>query len=74
MTNLPAGPRILDIGCGPGKQTLDLAGLGNGSIVALDICWPFLVTLQEKIKSGGLGERVICVRGSMDSLPQTSSL
>ncbi|GHH99339.1 class I SAM-dependent methyltransferase [Neobacillus kokaensis] len=35
-------PSILDIGCGPGMQTLVLAAITDGTIVATDITEGFL--------------------------------
>lgn len=32
LSNLPDKPIILDIGCGPGQQTMDLATLSAGTI------------------------------------------
>ncbi len=36
LKDVPQQPCILDIGCGPGVQTLELARVSNGRIVALD--------------------------------------
>ena len=30
-------PRILDIGCGQGQQTMELARLGGGEVIGIDI-------------------------------------
>lgn len=38
----PNQPLILDIGCGPGVQTVELARIAGGNIVALDNHQPFL--------------------------------
>ena len=46
LKNLPAKPRILDIGCGPGMQTIELAKLSGGQIEALDNHQPFLDQLN----------------------------
>src|SRR5262249_2954443 len=37
VEGLPPEPRVLDIGCGSGAQTIDLARATGGSIVALDL-------------------------------------
>jgi len=37
MPDVPQAPRILDIGCGPGVQTVDLLNMSAGSVVAVDI-------------------------------------
>ena len=38
MEYLPPEPRILDIGCGPGVQTVELLRLSGGTVVALERC------------------------------------
>ena len=58
-------PYILDIGCGTGVPTLELARLSNGQIVALDISQPSLDELQSKIESAGLSARVKTVMGTL---------
>ena len=41
--SLPEGALVLDLGCGPGKQTFDLAGaLPNAQVLAVDLHQPFL--------------------------------
>ena len=37
LEGLPKDPEILDVGCGVGKQTLALAGLISGRIIAVEI-------------------------------------
>jgi len=51
---LPKQPLILDIGCGPGVQTIELAKLSNGKIIALDNHQAFLDKLMKKVKDEGL--------------------
>jgi len=58
-------PRILDIGCGTGIQTLELARLSQGEIVALDIDQPALDELNRKIREVGLTNRIRAVNCSM---------
>jgi len=55
---LPAEPRILDVGCGNGSQTLDLAEVSSGRITAVDNHAPFLERLQKEANARGVGERV----------------
>ena len=69
IRNLPRNPKILDIGCGPGKQTLDLLSLTNGSITGLDYYQVFLHGLEEKAAQRGLKERIHTLRGDMSNLP-----
>jgi ubiquinone/menaquinone biosynthesis C-methylase UbiE len=68
MLPTPEYPRILDIGCGPGNQTMELARLGGGEVVAVDNHRPYLDELQRKIEAAGLTERVHAVEASMSEL------
>lgn len=54
IRNIPQRPRILDIGCGPGAQTVCLAELSKGEIVAVDIHVPFINQLKELLEARGL--------------------
>jgi len=68
LKNLPAKPRILDIGCGPGMQTIELAKLSGGQIEALDNHQPFLYQLNLNAKKEGLSDRIKTVNGDMFNL------
>jgi len=69
LEQLPKNPRILDIGCGPGMQTIELAKLSNGQIDALDNHQPFLDQLEKNIKIEGLTGKIKLVKGDMFRLP-----
>jgi cyclopropane fatty-acyl-phospholipid synthase-like methyltransferase len=58
MSGLSSSSKILDIGCGPGKQTLDLASLSTGEIVAVDNHQPAVDRLSAAIQAAGLEHRV----------------
>ncbi len=68
LKGLPASPRILDIGCGPGMQTVELAKLSKGRIDALDNHAPFLDQLAERAKKEGVSGSIKIVKGDMFSL------
>ncbi|MFX1365009.1 MAG: class I SAM-dependent methyltransferase [Promethearchaeota archaeon] len=51
-------PHILDIGCGTGMPTLELAELSNGEIIGIDVNQDALDKLNQKIKEKGLKNRV----------------
>ena len=61
-------PRILDIGCGCGVPTMELARLCDGEIIGLDIDQVLLEKLERKIIDGGLKDRVKTVKCSMFEL------
>jgi ubiquinone/menaquinone biosynthesis C-methylase UbiE len=65
VTGLPASPRILDLGCGPGAQTIDLVRATRGEIVALDLHTSFLSELRARADSAGFGDRITTLHGSM---------
>jgi len=65
LKNLPSEPLILDIGCGPGIQTLELTKLSNGSIIALDTYQPFLDMLMRNAIKEGVEKRIILKNQSM---------
>lgn len=58
-------PRILDLGCGSGIPTMELARLSNGEIIALDINESLLDILRSKIKNAKVSDRVKIVNGSI---------
>jgi ubiquinone/menaquinone biosynthesis C-methylase UbiE len=62
------GPRILDIGCGTGIPTLELARVSNGEIVGMDIEEEHLTVFARYIHEAGLQKRVSAVRCSMRQL------
>ncbi|MFM9843412.1 MAG: class I SAM-dependent methyltransferase [Dongiaceae bacterium] len=67
---LPAAPRILDIACGPGMQTMDLASLLPAArITAVDMHEPFLEELRRRAKAAGVADRIEILRGDMAALP-----
>ena len=66
---LPGEPRVLDIACGPGAQTLDLAtALPHASIIALDAHEPYLDQLHRRASAAGLADRIQPILGDMTAL------
>lgn len=66
---LPHKPVVLDIGCGPGRQTLTLASKLSGEIYALDNHQPFLDALESRSKSKEVKALIKTVNALMDHLP-----
>lgn len=58
-------PRILDVGCGRGGPTLELARLSHGHVIGLDINQHDLDELARKAEREGLSDRVTAVHGSL---------
>ncbi len=58
-------PRVLDMGCGSGIPTLELARLSDGEITGIDIDQQLLNRLGKRIKETGLSDRITTLRGSM---------
>jgi len=58
-------PCILDVGCGSGVATIELAKLCDGQIAALDIDEHELNRLDAKIEKAGLSHRLTTVKCSM---------
>jgi len=77
IKGLPPKPKILDIGCGTGTQTFDLAEMTDGDITALDNHPPFIDMLNQKAERAGLAHRVHGVVGDMsapDFMPESFDL
>lgn len=68
LPNIPTHPNILDIGCGPGMQTIELAKLTDGKILALDIHQPFLDYLMQQAENECLLEKIETINQSMLSM------
>jgi ubiquinone/menaquinone biosynthesis C-methylase UbiE len=66
---LPAQPKILDVGCGTGAQSLILARETKGSVVATDLVPNLLATVRERASAAGLGDRVTTQVADMSKLP-----
>jgi len=67
---LPEQPAILDVGCGSGIQTIDLARLApEARITAVDVHAQFLFDLRTRADAAGVAARINPVQASMDNLP-----
>jgi len=64
----PPSPRIIDLGCGVGAQTLHLAELTSGTIVAVDSHAPSIERLRAAVAVRGLTDRIQAIVGDMDEL------
>lgn len=65
----PPRPRVLDLGCGPGRSALLLAREADAQVTAIDLHQPFLDELDAAAAAAGLGHAIRTARLSMDELP-----
>lgn len=68
-TDLPAHANVLDIGCGPGMQTIALAQAFDGHIIAGDLSDEYLAQLGVAATAAGLRDRIEPCRLDMFELP-----
>ncbi len=68
VPSLEDSARILDVGCGTGAQTLDLATATRATITAVDIHPPFIEELNARAAERGLADRVEGRIGDMTAL------
>ena len=68
LPDLPDNPKILDIGCGKGIHTIELAKMSDGRIVAVDNHRPFLDAHKQSAILAGVSDRLLCLQGDMFSL------
>ncbi|WP_017236674.1 bifunctional class I SAM-dependent methyltransferase/N-acetyltransferase [Streptomyces sp. SS] len=66
---LPERPRVLDLGCGPGRSALLLAAEAGAEVTAVDTHEPFLAELRESAAARGLDGSVHTLRADMRALP-----
>lgn len=68
LKNLPPKPVILDVGCGIGMTSIELAKLSNGNIIALDINPVFLEILQKHAKEQRVADKIKTINQDMCSM------
>ena len=75
--DLPPAPAVLDLGCGTGAQTLHLAELTSGFIVAIDSHAPSIERLRATVAMRDLAHRIRPLVGDMahpDQAPERFDL
>jgi cyclopropane fatty-acyl-phospholipid synthase-like methyltransferase len=58
LGELPASPRVLDLGCGSGRAALVLAEALRARVIAVDNHQPFLDQLRTAVRERGLEELI----------------
>ncbi|MCP5181992.1 MAG: class I SAM-dependent methyltransferase [Pseudomonadales bacterium] len=70
VPSLPPSPRVLDIGCGPGAQTLVLArAIPDARITAVDAHLPYLEDLRARARQEAVSGQVQAYQADMRALP-----
>ena len=65
LLDLAPHPNILDIGCGNGPQTIELAKITDGFITAVDNCDEFISELEKRALNEGLSDKIKPMKFSM---------
>lgn len=68
VVDLPKDALVLDIGCGQGMQTIELAKHIDGEIIALDFHDGFLDILSLEAKKLGLDDKIVTLHKSMKEM------
>ncbi|WP_328941614.1 bifunctional class I SAM-dependent methyltransferase/N-acetyltransferase [Streptomyces sp. NBC_00250] len=66
---LPERPRVLDLGCGPGRSALLLAAEAGAEVTGVDTHEPFLAELRRSAAARGLDGSIRTLRADMGALP-----
>lgn len=68
LPHLAASPKVIDIGCGTGQQTEQLATLPDSDIIAVDLLPEMIEGVKLRITQAGI-KNVHPLQASMDALP-----
>lgn len=68
LPSLNSSHRLLDVGCGSGAQTIDLARMTEAQIIAVDNHPPFVAQLTKRVSDMNLAARVTAQVGDMKDL------
>lgn len=58
IPSFPKGPRVLDVGCGPGRQAVELLRSGAGTVVALDFLPEMIERVIAEAESEGVSDHL----------------
>ena len=68
MSDVPESPRILDVGCGPGMQTVELLRITSGTVVALDLIPEMITRVKARAESAGVSDRLETLEQDMTEM------
>ena len=67
---IKSGMTVLDVGCGPGFFSIDIAKMldGSGKVIAADIQEKMLAIIRKKIKSTSLGQTIELHKSDLENV------
>lgn len=65
IKEIPDNPKILDVGCGTGMQTIELIKHFGSKIVAVDNHSPYLEKLNSEAQRKGFEDQILCLNANM---------
>jgi SAM-dependent methyltransferase len=68
MTEVPDSPRILDVGCGPGMQTIELLRATSGTVLALDLMPEMIARVRARGERAGVSDRLETLQLDMNEM------
>jgi len=68
MKELPYSPRVLDVGCGPGMQTIELLRVTSGTVLALDLMPEMIARVRARAESAGVSDRLETFQQDMNEM------
>jgi SAM-dependent methyltransferase len=77
LNALPDHPRILDLGCGPGRSAITLARTTGGHVTGVDLVASFLDELRERAREADVVQQIDAVSvdmGDLDFAPASFDL
>jgi len=68
LAHVPDSPKILDVGCGPGMQTVALLRISTGTVVALDLLPQMIARVQAEAEIAGVSDRLDTIEQDMKEM------
>ena len=73
LERAPGGRRVIDIGCGAGRNAIPLAAAQGWTVVGTDLSLPMLEAARERANDNGVSSRTCFALAAMDCLPAADS-
>lgn len=68
MRGVPNSPHILDVGCGPGMQTVELLKISGGTVLALDLFPQMIERVKALAHTAGVSDRLVTLQQDMNTM------